>query len=80
MIVVAGTGPLNYLVLIRHVEVLGRIHETVFIPPAVVREMQHAATPEAVVAWIQNLPAWARSTLRDDVSPHFCQVPRPRRA
>ena len=39
MIVVADTSPLNYLILIGHIDVLEAIYGEVVIPPAVQDEM-----------------------------------------
>jgi predicted nucleic acid-binding protein len=39
MIVVADTAPLNYLILIGHVDVLEALYGEVVIPPAVQDEM-----------------------------------------
>jgi len=58
MILVADTGPLNYLVLIESVEVLGILYNSVVVPESVARELQHAGAPEPVKAWVNQLPAW----------------------
>jgi predicted nucleic acid-binding protein len=47
-LVVADTGPLNYLVLIEQVELLPALFEKVFVPQTVVDELRHHAAPEAV--------------------------------
>jgi predicted nucleic acid-binding protein len=58
MIVVTDTSPLNYLVLIRAVDVLPALFGAVIVPPAVVAELEHARTPEAVRQWVQAPPPW----------------------
>lgn len=58
-IVVSDTTPLNYLILIGHVEVIRTIFGKLLIPPAVLDEMQHSRTPQVVSDWARNLPAWA---------------------
>jgi len=58
MIIVADTGPLNYLVLIRYIDVLQVIYGRVVIPPAVQDELLAARAPASVRAWINNPPAW----------------------
>jgi predicted nucleic acid-binding protein len=58
MIVVADTSPINYLVLIQHIEILPRLYQRVLIPTAVERELLHAKTPQAVRAWMDNRPDW----------------------
>jgi predicted nucleic acid-binding protein len=57
-LVVADTGPLNYLVLIDAVDVLPRLFDRTFIPAAVYRELTHLEAPAAVRAWIAKLPDW----------------------
>jgi len=58
MVVIADTTPLNYLVLIRRVEILPRLYGRVLIPPAVWREFQQRETPQAVRDWISRRPDW----------------------
>ncbi len=58
MIVVADTGPLNYLILIGAIDVLPAIHGTVLIPEAVYLELMRPKAPEAVRLWASSLPSW----------------------
>lgn len=58
MIVIADTGPLNYLVLIGAVDVLQPLYARVIVPQAVVQELNDAEAPAAVLAWIAKPPAW----------------------
>jgi predicted nucleic acid-binding protein len=58
-VVVSDTTPLNYLILIGHVDVLPNLFGKLLIPPAVIDEMQHSKTPATVSAWATSLPAWA---------------------
>ena len=58
MIVVADTSPLNYLVLIGHIEVLPYFYQRVLIPPFVWEELQDANTPDMVRVWAARPPAW----------------------
>jgi len=58
MIVVADTTPLNYLILIGHINVLGPIYSHVIIPPAVQDELLSSFAPAAVRSWISNPPRW----------------------
>jgi predicted nucleic acid-binding protein len=58
MIVIADTGPLNYLLLIGHIELLPVLFERVVIPDAVHMELQHSKAPELVRSWITSPPAW----------------------
>ena len=59
MIVVSDTSPLNYLVLIGCIELLPQLFDQVFIPQAVLDELNHERTPEAVRQWVAALPEWA---------------------
>ena len=60
MIVVSDTGPLNYLALIGHVEVLPKLYEVVVIPKAVASELSRPSCPETVRALIESPPVWLR--------------------
>lgn len=58
MIVIADTGPINYLVLIDAVEVLQPLYTRVIVPQAVVEELSQQGTPAPVLAWIRQPPSW----------------------
>jgi predicted nucleic acid-binding protein len=58
MIVVADTSPINYLVLIDHIEILPRLYTRVLIPPAVFDELTHPAAPSPVRDWTKHYPIW----------------------
>jgi predicted nucleic acid-binding protein len=58
MIVVADTSPINYLVLIKVVDILPRMYGVVVIPRAVQEELLRSTAPEIVQAWIRAAPAW----------------------
>jgi predicted nucleic acid-binding protein len=58
IVVVADTSPLNYLVQIRCHELLPALYERVFVPTAVISELDHARTPPIVRAWLGQLPKW----------------------
>lgn len=58
MIVVADTSPLNYLVLIGHIEILPHFYQRVVVPSSVWLELRDVNTPELVRAWSANPPAW----------------------
>jgi predicted nucleic acid-binding protein len=58
MPVVADTSPLNYLVLIGTIDVLPKLFHQVTVPPAVIAELRHVGSPEAVRQWAQSPPAW----------------------
>src|SRR6266853_6821821 len=57
-LVVADTGPLNYLILIEAIDLLPKLFETIFIPTAVYDELAHADAPTAVRAWAAQVPNW----------------------
>lgn len=57
-VVIADTGPIHYLVLIGHIEILPALFERVIIPAPVQGELAQAAAPDAVRHWIQVPPAW----------------------
>jgi predicted nucleic acid-binding protein len=73
MIVVADTGPLNYLVLIEAVNVLHPLYTNVVVPKTVADELRCAGAPAAVQTWIAQPPDWL-AVLPDpppDPSLHF---------
>jgi predicted nucleic acid-binding protein len=58
MIVVADTGPLHYLILLEHAELLHRFYGEVVVPDAVAIELSSPWTPTAVRDWISRAPSW----------------------
>ena len=58
MIVVADTSPINYLVLIREIEILPRLYGKVVIPQTVREELLRPVAPEIVRTWTAQAPAW----------------------
>lgn len=58
MIVVADTGPVNYLVLSGHIDLVHALFGTLLIPTAVLRELLAPRAPAAVRQWATTLPAW----------------------
>jgi len=59
-IVVADTGPLNYLVLIEAVDLLPKLFDQVLAPQTVFDELTDSDTPPAVRAWVTQAPDWFR--------------------
>ena len=57
-LVIADTGPINYLVLIGNIEMLPVLFEKVILPSAVQAELTDPDTPPAVRHWIADPPAW----------------------
>jgi predicted nucleic acid-binding protein len=58
LIVVADTSPLNYLVLIGHVDVLHQLYGRVVMPAGVATELADPGSPPAVRSWANSLPDW----------------------
>lgn len=58
MIVIADTGPINYLILIGEIEVLPALYHKILVPPSVCEELRRTRAPETVRTWIAQLPAW----------------------
>lgn len=72
-LVIADTGPVNYLILIGHIEVLSALFEKVILPAAVRDELISLKAPPEVQQWSSALPAWvevrdAPIHLMEDVS------------
>lgn len=57
-LVIADTGPVNYLLLIGHIEILPALFEKVILPSAVKDELANPATPLPVRNWIAAPPLW----------------------
>ena len=57
-LVIADTGPLNYLILIGYIDLLPVLFERVVLPTTVQSELATSKAPPFVRNWIANLPAW----------------------
>ena len=57
-LVIADTGPLNYLILIGHIDLLPVLFEKVVLPATVQSELTSGKAPPFVRDWIASLPAW----------------------
>jgi predicted nucleic acid-binding protein len=70
MIVVADSGPLHYLILLEHIELLRRFYGQVVVPEPVASELAAAGAPAVVREWITKSPTWVdvRPVPSDDVS------------
>ena len=70
MIVVADSGPLHYLVLLEHVDLLPRFYGQVLVPEPVASELTAAGAPDIVREWIAKPPTWVdvRPVVFDAVS------------
>jgi predicted nucleic acid-binding protein len=58
LIVIADTGPLNYLILTGHIDLLQKLFGHVVIPRAVADELQRDRAPETVRKWMAATPTW----------------------
>ena len=57
-LVVADTGPINYLVLIGHIDLLPCLFGKVILPKEVHCELTSVKTPVPVREWIADAPVW----------------------
>jgi predicted nucleic acid-binding protein len=57
-VVVADTGPLNYLTLIDAIDLLPKLFDRIMVPAAVYDELTNDGTPAVVRAWIAQVPSW----------------------
>ena len=58
MIVVADSGPLHYLILLKHIELLRRFYGQVLVPEPVASELSAASAPAVVRDWFTKPPTW----------------------
>jgi predicted nucleic acid-binding protein len=58
MIVVSDTSPLNYLILIEATHLLPALFGRVYTPQAVIQELTHRGSPEAVRLWATAPADW----------------------
>jgi predicted nucleic acid-binding protein len=57
-LVIADTGPVHYLILIGHINLLPRLFERVILPGVVLTELSHELAPVPVQRWARAAPAW----------------------
>lgn len=57
-LIVADTGPLNYLIQIGCEDVLRELVASVVLPAGVLDELRTAGAPDGVRSWANALPAW----------------------
>jgi len=60
MPIIADATVFRYLVIVDATDILPVLFGTVLVPPAVVRELQHASTPARVQAWWRTVPLWVQ--------------------
>ena len=58
ILIVADTGPINYLIQIGCVDLLSELVGTVVLPESVLRELRSANAPSNVSEWAEDLPKW----------------------
>lgn len=58
MPIVADATVFRYLVIVDATAILPALFGTVLVPPAVMRELQHASTPTRVRDWWRTVPSW----------------------
>lgn len=63
-LVIADTSPINYLILIGHIDVLHSLFERVILPSVVRDELKDA--PPQVRLWIADRPAWVEVRITTD--------------
>ena len=68
-LVIADTSPVNYLILIGHVDLLPRLFERVVLPGVVQSELSHPGALPPVRRWIACPPDWLEVVETPDVEP-----------
>lgn len=58
MIIVSDTSPINYLILIGHINLLPELFQEIVIPQAVYQELTDIEAPKPVQNWIATPPTW----------------------
>lgn len=58
MIVVADSGPLHYLFLLEHIQLLRHFYGQALVPEPVASELSAAGAPAVVREWITTPPTW----------------------
>jgi predicted nucleic acid-binding protein len=72
-LIIADTGPINYVVLIGNIDLLPVLFEKVIRPSAVQAELIDPDAPPSVRDWIADPPAWL--DVQETPSRHFGQPP-----
>jgi predicted nucleic acid-binding protein len=57
-LVIADTSPINYLLLIGHLDILPALFDRVILPAAVWDELKHPKAPPVVRNWVAAPPPW----------------------
>ena len=57
-VVIADTSPINYLILIGHIDLLRSLYSRIIIPLEVLNELQSPGAPQPVSTWARIPPEW----------------------
>ncbi|MFO0937492.1 MAG: hypothetical protein U0798_13360 [Gemmataceae bacterium] len=71
MIVVSDTGPIHYLTLLGRIDLLAHFFGEVLVPSAVIWELSHSSTPDAIRDFMSNRPAWLKEISCPQTDPKF---------
>lgn len=66
---ISDTGPINYLVLIGHIDLLPELFAKVILPAAVQSELTSRRAPSAIRRWAESAPVWIE--ILDEPEPQF---------
>jgi predicted nucleic acid-binding protein len=58
VLVIADAGPVNYLLLVGHIDILPALFGNVILPSVVRDELKDPGTPLVVRNWIAHPPSW----------------------
>ncbi len=58
MAIVSNTSPSSYLVLIGEVGILQQLYGKIYVPNAVLSELNSPDAPQVLRDWVQSHPAW----------------------
>jgi predicted nucleic acid-binding protein len=75
MIVISDTGPLRYLAVLGHAELLPQLFAQILCPSDIISECQHPKAPDALRALITAQPEWLVIRDPQNVGPELaCQL------
>ena len=60
MIIVSNTSPINYLILIGHINLLPELFQQIIVPQEVYSELSDVFAPSSVQTWIAAVPDWLK--------------------
>ena len=60
MIIVSNTSPINYLILIGHINLLPELFQQIIVPQEVYSELSDVFAPSSVQTWIAAPPDWLK--------------------